>query len=116
MTKRLSLILLDTVLIGLGTWLLGWWAVPLIAGIVGFRDRGESGRAGQVALAASLAWTVLILIDLLAGPFGRLTSMLGGAMGVPGAAVLALTILFPAILAWSAAAVGGSLHRGGGPG
>ncbi len=59
-------------------------------------------------LAALLAWTSWILVDLLSDPgaFARLGSRLGGVLRLPFAAVLLLTPLLAAVLAWSAAAVG----------
>jgi hypothetical protein len=87
------------------TWLLGWWGVALAALILGFVFRNEGGRAWRVALGASEAWAILLVIDMLLGPLGRVANTLGGAMSIPSPALLLVTLLFPVLLAWSAAAV-----------
>jgi hypothetical protein len=61
-------------------------------------------RPGSVALAAALGWLVLLVFDVLAG-IARLGSLLAGIMGLPAPALFAVTLLFPALLAWSAASV-----------
>jgi hypothetical protein len=93
------------------TWLLGWWGVAVAALILGFVFRHEDGRAWWVALGASEGWAILLVIDMVAGPLGRVESTLGGAMRIPGPALLLLTLLFPALLGWSGAAVASEIGR-----
>ena len=100
---------LVALVMALGTWLVAWWTLPIIAVVIGFLFRDEGGRAGHVALGATMAWAVLLVIDFVMGPFARLTTTLGGVMGVPGPVVLIVTLLFPAALSWSAAVIGGSV-------
>jgi hypothetical protein len=85
--------------IALGTWLVGWWALPLIALAAGATGR----RPTLVALDAAIAWAALLGFDAMGGRLGVLTSLLGGIFPVPGPALVLLTLLFAAALAWSAA-------------
>ena len=71
--------------------------------ILGFVFRNEGGRAWSVALGASEGWAILLVVDMLGGPLGRVATTLGGAMSIPSPALLLVTLLFPALIAWSAA-------------
>ena len=93
------------------TWIVGWWAVPLVAAVAGVLLWTRRGVTGQVALAAVVAWSVLILIDGSSGRFGALAGAVGGTMGVPASALLIVTLLFAALLAWSAATIGAEIRR-----
>jgi hypothetical protein len=93
------------------TWLLGWWGVLLAAAIVGFVFHEEGGGGWRIALAGAAAWALLLAIDGLAGPFGVVARTLGGVMRVPGAALVLLTLAFPAALAWSAATLVSEARR-----
>jgi hypothetical protein len=93
------------------TWVAGWWGVPLIAAVVGVLLCTRRGIAGLVALAAVIAWSVLILVDGASGRFGVLAGLLGSTLQVPAAALLTVTLLFAALLAWSAAAIGVEIGR-----
>lgn len=96
------------ILIAAGTWLAGWWAVPILALIAG----AAAIRPVFVAGAASLSWALLLVLDAAQGPFNRILSMLGGVMGLPGIALVILTLLFPALLAWAAATLGTLVSSG----
>ncbi len=86
------------------TWTLGWWGVALGAAILGWVYRDEGGRAWRVALAALEGWGMLLLFDAVSGPLGRVASTLQGVMSIPSPLLLLVTLLFPALLSWSAAA------------
>ena len=93
------------------TWLLGWWGVVVaatVAGAILWRRRGVSWL---VALAAIVAWSALILMDSVRGRFATLASSLGRVMGVPAPMLIAVTLLFAALLAWSAAVLGSEIAR-----
>lgn len=93
------------------TWVLGWWGVviaALVAGVMLFR---RDGAAWLVALAAVVAWGALVVVDMLGGRFSTLATSIGGVLRVPAGAVLVVTLLFGALLAWSAAVVGGEIGR-----
>ena len=94
------------------TWLLGWWGVAVVAVIAGVMYRHENGRRWRVALGATEGWALLLVLDALGGPLGRVTTTLGGAMSIPGPALLLVTLLYPALLGWSGAALASELSRG----
>lgn len=103
-------VLLLTVAMASGTVVFGWGAVPVLALAYGVW-RGQ-GRAGAVAGASALlGWSALMLWNWMEGPLVELSSALGTVMGLPGWALLFVTALFPTLLAWTAAAVGGALRR-----
>jgi hypothetical protein len=88
--------------VALGTWAVGWWAVPIVALIAGFARCG----AGIVSAATAMAWLVLLLIDVASGSIGRLAGLLAGVMGLPAVALFVVTLALPALLGWSAATLG----------
>jgi hypothetical protein len=93
------------------TWAVGWWGVvlaALLAGAVLWRRRGV---AWLVALAAIVAWGALILANAVGGRFPTLASSIGGVMRVPPALLVIVTLLFGALLAWSAAVLGSEIGR-----
>jgi hypothetical protein len=98
-------------LIALLTWIVGWWGVPLVAVVAGAILCRRRGITGLTALAAIVAWSVLILVDGASGRFGVLAGVVGGTMGIPAGALLIVTLLFAALLAWSAATVGAEIGR-----
>ena len=104
-------LLTTTLAIAALTWWFGWWGLvitALIAGVV-FSRRG--GAAWLVALAAVVAWGALVAVNTLGGRFVSLATAIGGVLRVPAAALLVVTLLFGALLAWSAAVVGGEIGR-----
>jgi hypothetical protein len=103
--------LITTLAIAAATWLAGWWGVVLAALVVGAVHRRRPGIAWLTALAAIVAWGALLLVDAARGRFGALAAAIGGVMRVPAAAVVVVTLLFAALLAWSSAAVGSEVGR-----
>ena len=97
--------------VALLTWSLGWWGVvvaALVAGVVLWRRRGA---AWLVALAAMVGWSALIAVDMLGGRFSTLAASIAGVMGLPVPVLLVVTLLFGALLAWSAAVLGTEAGR-----
>lgn len=86
-----------------GTWL----GAPTLAALAGGIAVGLlwPGRAARTAAAAGvIAWGGVLLVSSLRGaPVLELGGKLGGAMGLPTWAPLIATLLYPAILAASAA-------------
>ena len=93
------------------TWVAGWWGVPLVAIVASALLATRRGIAGLTALAAVIAWSVLILVDGASGRFGVLAGVVGATLKLPAGALLMVTLLFAALLAWSAAAVGVEIGR-----
>jgi hypothetical protein len=85
------------------TWLLGWWGVLVTALVIGFVFRAEGGGGWRIAVAAALAWSALLAVDAVSGPVGLVGARLAGVMRVPAFVLVMATLLFPALLAWSAA-------------
>jgi hypothetical protein len=88
---------------------LGWWSVPIVALMWAAFSR-EANQARVAAWCAAGGWGTLLLLDAAHGPVGEMASRLGGVMHVPGFALWIVTLLFPALLAWSAATIMPSLR------
>ncbi len=71
-------------------------------------------RPGVTAgLSAAAAWGMLLLWLELTGSVGTLARLLGGILGTPGVVIIALTLIFPALLAGSAASLVAALRPEG---
>jgi len=99
----MTILLAGTVTLVIGTWL----GFPTLAAITVGLAIGLAWplRAVRAAAAAGLlAWTVLLLMAALRGDaMATLAGSLGAAMGVPGWALFVATLLYPTVLAASAA-------------
>jgi hypothetical protein len=99
----MKMVVAGAVAIALGTWLGAPTLSPVLVGLaIGF---AWPLRAARVAAAGGLiAWGGLLLAAQLRGDaVARLSSTLGAAMGLPGWALFVATLLYPAVLASSAA-------------
>ena len=108
---RIVLHILWVLAIAAATWLLGWWSVALVAAVAGVVYRQHGGRAGLMALAGAEAWALLLIADASTGPFGQLGELLQGVMSIPSPALVLMTLAFPALMGWSAAAMTGEIAR-----
>lgn len=89
---------------------LGWWSVPVVAALwAAFSLDTHSARF--TALCAATGWATLLLLDVARGPVGVMAVQLAGVMRLPAVALVLLTLLFPAGLAWGAAALVPSIRR-----
>lgn len=93
------------------TWVFGWWGLAVAALVAGIVLQRRSGAPWLIALAAAIAWGALVVVDALGGRFAALATSIAGVLRVPTAALLVVTLLFGALLAWSAAVVGGEIGR-----
>jgi hypothetical protein len=107
--KKVVTVVLLAEAFAVATFALGWWSVPIVAALWALVP-GDSGRPLVSALCAAGGWLTLLLLDAARGPVGTMGQKLGGVMGVPAFALWLLTLVFPALLAWSAAAVIRSLR------
>jgi len=96
--------------IALGTAVLGWWAVPVVAAVWGLATPVGKGTWRCAALAGSGAWALLLLFTATQGPVGELASKVGAVFALPGFAFVLITLLFPAVMAASAAELAGVLR------
>jgi hypothetical protein len=97
---------------GIGTWVLGWWAIPLFAAVAGVIARHSPGQAMAAGVAAAVAWGALLAWSAVRGSVWAFASQVGGAMGISGIVLIGLTIVFPALVAWLAASLSQILSRG----
>ena len=88
----------------LTTWLVGWWAVPVVAALAALLERRPRSNIFKVSVAAPIAWTLLLLLqELFGSSVTGLGTGLAASLGVPVPVPLILTLLLPTILAASAA-------------
>lgn len=90
---------------GIGTWVLGWWAIPLFAAIAGVLARNVRHQGIAAAVAGTVAWGVLLGWSASQGSVWSFSRIAGGAMGMSGWALIFVTLVFPAVLAWSATVI-----------
>lgn len=93
------------------TWLVGWWAVPLVAAFVGGVLYVREGVAWRMALAGAIAWALLLIVNAASGRLGVAATTIGGVLRVPGVVLVLITLAFPALMAWSAATVAIAVRR-----
>lgn len=105
-------VLLLALSFAIGTWILGWWAVPLFAAIGGVLARHVRHQGLASALAAAIAWAALLVWSSTEGAVWSFSRLAGGAMGMSGAALILVTLFFPAAIAWLATVVAQFLARG----
>lgn len=103
--RFIARVLLLAISFGIGTWILGWWSVPLFAAMAGVLARDIRRQAIATGIAAAVAWGALLTWSATAGSVWSFSRVVGGAVGVSGPLLVVVTLLFPALLAWSAAAV-----------
>lgn len=103
-------VVIVALVIALGTVLLGWWAVPLVAAAYGGVARRSRLPGLTAAAGAALAWGGYLGIAMLGGaPVGRFAPSLALSMQFPAWAPFAATLAFPALLAAPAAYLGARL-------
>ncbi len=95
-----------SVAFALATVVLGWWAVPVLAGVWGVVARVDERPAVVAALGAGLGWILLLVWTAAQGPAGELAQRAAGVMGIPSALLFLITVLFPMMIAWGAAVLG----------
>jgi hypothetical protein len=111
MSARLLLIAALAIMLAATTMLAGWWTLPVVAALWGaarFRHRRTALDAG---LAAVLAWSALLARQALRGPVDAVAAKTAAVMGLPGPALVLVTLLYAFLLAWSAARLTSSTRR-----
>ena len=88
------------------TYALGWWTVPLVGLACGLFMNRDGSPIRYATVCAAAGWLSLLLLDAARGPVGEVAARLGGVMGLPPTALVVCTLLFPALLAWSASSIG----------
>lgn len=100
--KKLVLVVLLAEAFAVTTFGLGWWSVPIVAAVFALISASDK-RALIAAACAAGGWLTLLLLDAAKGPVGMMGTRLGGAMGLRPIVLYAVTLVFPALMAWSAA-------------
>jgi hypothetical protein len=83
----------------------GWSGVPVVAFVWGLAAESNARSARFSAICAAAGWGSLLLLDAARGPVGEVATRFGGVMGLPPVALIGITLLFPALLAWSASSI-----------
>jgi hypothetical protein len=109
--RRAGALLLLIFAFAAASWI-GWWMVPAAALLWGALRPSRRRPAGAAALAAGIAAVAWLTTNAVlgGGSFALLNGRLAELIPVPVAALLAASVLIPALLAWSAAAVGSALR------
>jgi hypothetical protein len=96
-------VLMGAIAIALVTWLGAPTVGPIVVGIaIGVLWPARAARTA--ALAGMAGWGGLLLLGMLRGDnMGAIASSLGSAIGLPGWALFLATLLYPSLLAASAA-------------
>jgi hypothetical protein len=92
------------------TYAFGWWAVPLLAFLWAAFVHTRRPILFATICAAS-AWAAMLLNDAARGPVNEVGARFGGILGIPSVALIAITIVFAALLAWSASCVGATVRK-----
>jgi hypothetical protein len=103
--------LVIALVVALSTWVAGWWSVAVVALVAGYLMRRSGGNAWRVALGSAEGWAILLIVDTLGGRSRELLSILAGTMSIPGPALIIATLLFPALIGWSGAALAAELGQ-----
>lgn len=94
----------------LATLAVGWWAVPIIGGLWGLIAVKDTWPVATAAAAAGLSWAALLTWAAVGGPVLDVGNKVGATIGLPGWGMFAITLMFPMILAGSAAMLVSSLR------
>ena len=109
MRRTATGVLIVALATAVSTALVAWWAVPIATG--GWALLRRSRPAVEAALGTGLGWAGLLALTALRGDIGLAAGRLGGVFGLPGAAMIGLTVGFAAMLGGSAALLVDDLAR-----
>jgi hypothetical protein len=109
--RSLARLILLAAAFALATAAIGWWTVPVVAALWGVMGGTLRRVSLTSALAAALGWGILLAWGAMRGPVAELAGKLGGVMQLPPFVLVAATIVFPALLAWSATVVARAATR-----
>lgn len=94
-----------------GTILLGWWSVAAVGIVSGLVSRPGRAAVLETGCGAAFGWAAILAGSAVSGPVWVVAQRVGPVFGMPGWGFLAVTMVFPALLAGSAALVAGELRR-----
>jgi hypothetical protein len=87
------------------TWFIAWWTVPVLAAAWGVARRGDRWVPLLAGAAGMMGWLLLLFLPSSPAAVGRLAQVAGTAMGTGPGPLFVLTLMFPALLAASAASL-----------
>ncbi len=102
MRSLLRVVLLSAAF-ALGTVAMGWYALPAIALIWGAAAHRDRATPAVAAAAAAIGWSALLALAAARGPVSELAAAVSSVLGVPAVALVLVTLVLPALVAWSAA-------------
>lgn len=95
----------------IGTVLLGWWSVAAVGIVSGLASRPGRAAVLQAGGGAALGWAAILAGSAVNGPIWVVAQRVGPVFRLPALGFLGVTIVFPALLAGSAALVAAELRR-----
>ncbi|MBI2795557.1 MAG: hypothetical protein HYX65_02500 [Gemmatimonadetes bacterium] len=108
--KALLGILMLSAAFAVGTYTVGWWAVPVLGAAWGLAATPDRRPARVAGLSAALGWCALFALTASYGSAMEVATAVGTIMKAGTAGFLALMLLFPLALAASAAGVTSALR------
>jgi Na+/citrate or Na+/malate symporter len=108
---RVLIVIILAVMVATGTWFVGWWTVPILAGIAGGLWWDHEHVARDVALGAAVGWALLLAYAASSGRIVALARALGGVLYLPWPLLMLVALAFPAGLAWSATTIAATVAR-----
>ncbi len=103
--RRFAEFALITLLIAATTWFIAWWTVPVVAAAWALTRPSARWLPLAAGIAGALGWLALLVLVSTPGDVRRLAEVAGTAMGIGPSPLLALTLLYPALLAAAAASL-----------
>lgn len=92
-----------------GTMLLGWWSVAVVGLASALASRPGRTAVIEAGGGAALGWAAILAGSSLSGPVWAVAQRVGPVFGVPALGFVIIALVFPALLAGSAALVAGAL-------
>jgi hypothetical protein len=83
--------------------LLGWWAVAVIGVAAGLTAPAGRRTALEAAAGAVLGWAAILAASAVGAPVWAVAQQVGPLFRVPALGFVAVTLVFPALVAGSAA-------------
>lgn len=96
--RRMMEFVLVVILMAAATWMIAWWAVPVVAAAWALARRNERWTPLLSGAAGMLGWLIVLLLPSSPGAVSRLADVAGAAMGTGAGPLVVLTLVFPALL------------------
>lgn len=109
--RRAARTALLAIAFALATWSAGWWSVCVVAAAWPWIARDARHPVLEATAGALLAWAGILAWTAVTGPLGELLRRVGGIFGAPGWALVAGTLVYGILLAWSSATISAAAAR-----